>query len=262
MCQVTYWRRCGQQLLSGLHVGNPLGGERVAAQVRKSSRVVKAVGLQQLLKHGHKALGCITRTGHDAVAHAVGLALHLSRKIQLPLHGHRLPARNEGCCGLRVRASGQSAQNHGAQQHGRLAALTTDQTGNVPLGDVAELVGQHRGQLVLAGHLGNQAQVHAHVAAGQRKRIYGAVTAQKHRPGKSVFELGRQFAPLLRPLQQTAPNAPHVFIEQGVVYVVGVAKQLAGNAITQLALCRHADFHPVAQAGQLGLGVLRCEKHT
>ena len=52
---------------------------------------------------------------------------------------------------------------------------------------MAEFMRQHGGQLICTADHGNQAGVHAHVAARQRKGIDAAVSYQKQVPGKAVF---------------------------------------------------------------------------
>ena len=52
---------------------------------------------------------------------------------------------------------------------------------------MAEFMRQHGGQLICTADHGNQAGVHAHVAARQRKGIDAAVSHQKQVPGKAVF---------------------------------------------------------------------------
>jgi len=100
----------------------------VAAQIRPAAVVVDAVGLLQLVEHAHKTLGCEARWLHQPHAHTVGLALHVARKIELVLHGQRLPAHHQRLRGARVLAGRQRAQHHRAQQQRRLPALLREQT--------------------------------------------------------------------------------------------------------------------------------------
>ncbi len=95
----------------------------MAAQVGVGAVVVQARRLLQLVEHGHKALGRKAGLRHHAIAHTVGLALHVAREIKLVLRCHGLAAQNQGVAGVGIFAGGQRAQNHGANHPGRLLAL-------------------------------------------------------------------------------------------------------------------------------------------
>ena len=169
----------------------------MGAQVGKAAAVIEAVGLLQLLKHAHKTLGCKTGLRHHAKANAVGLALHVTREIELALHRCGLPAGNQGvgCLAIgRAFAGRQNAQNHGAHHPRRLRALVRHVAGDVALGYVAQLVAQHRGQFVAVAHHPHQPQMHAKVAPGQGKSVDRAVAPEQQFPGKGVGNLGGHIA--------------------------------------------------------------------
>ena len=182
----------------------------MAAQVGVSAVVVQPGRLLQLVKHRHKALRLKPRLRHHAKAHAVCLALHFSRKIELVLHCYRLATHHQGAACIRAFAGRQRAQHHGANHPGCLLVLLGHQAGNVALGDVAQLMPQHRGQLVAAGHHRNQTQVHAQVAAGHGKGIHRAVLAQHDFPGKALVQFRRQITPQTSRRHQGLPNALHI----------------------------------------------------
>ena len=68
-----------------LHVGNALGGERVAAQVGVGAAVGQPVGLLQLVEHAHEPQGVEPGLRHHAITDAVGFAFHVAREVQLVL---------------------------------------------------------------------------------------------------------------------------------------------------------------------------------
>ena len=122
------------------------------------------------------------------------------------------------------------------------------------LSHLAQLVCQHRGQLVTRGHHANQAQVHTQVATGQRKGIHRAIAPQQHLPGKALIQLGRELAARARSRQQRLPQPLHIFHQHRVIDVVRVAVQLADDAVAQPALFARGEGTAIAQGGQAGLG--------
>jgi hypothetical protein len=137
-----------------------------------------------------------------------------------------------------VLAGRQNTQHHGAQQPRRLLALARHHAGNVALGDMAELVRQHRRQFIAAAHHPHQPQMQAKVGTGQGKGIDRAVAAQQNLPGVGLVELRGQLAALAGRRQQRLPDALHVFHEDRIVHIVRVAVQLAGNAVAQARVRR------------------------
>ncbi|MNV36108.1 hypothetical protein D3C71_1275730 [compost metagenome] len=248
--------RCGS--LSGrkarMHVCHALGGQRVAAQIWPRTVVVEPVGLLELVEHADKALRCKPGGGHQAIANAVRLALHVARKVQLVLHGQRLPPHHQRLRGARILAGRQRAQNHRPQQQGRLLALLGDEARDVALGDVAELVGQHRGQLVAGGNDPDQAKVHAQIAARQRKRVHRAVAPQQDLPREALIQLWRELPTRLGGSHQRAPDTLHIVGNDGVVDVVGVSVKFADDAVTQATLGAGGEVAGVAEGGQGRLG--------
>ena len=159
-----------QQLLARLRIGDALVGHGVAAQVGKRAVVIQTRGLLQFLKHGDKALWLKTRARHDPIADAVGLTLHVARKVQLTLHGCGRATHHDGvgsthAAGRGCSAGSEHAQDHGGHHHRTLPSLLGHHAGNVALGHVAEFVRQHRGQFIGAGHRRNQTQMDAQVPA-------------------------------------------------------------------------------------------------
>ena len=72
----------------------------------------------QLVKHRDKALRFKAGLGHDAKAHAVGLALHVAREIELVLRRYRLAAHDQRIAGIGTFARRQRTQHHGANHPG------------------------------------------------------------------------------------------------------------------------------------------------
>ncbi len=127
----------------------------------------------------------------------------------------------------------------------------------MPLRDVAQLVPQHRRQLVAVADHCNQTHVHTQVAAGQGKSVHRAVAPEHDLPGKALVQFRRQIAPQPGGRQQGLPNALHVVGQHGVVQVVGVAVNFAGNAVAQASFVAAGHVAAIAQRGQLA-GRQRC----
>jgi hypothetical protein len=162
-----------------LHVGNPLGRERVTAHVAGRRAFIDARRLLQAGEERHHAGRLEAGVAQSLHADPVGLAFGVAREGQHLLHlsppGHRDDAGHR----LRVRARGQRTEHRRRQRHHRGLALGGQHARDVPLGDVADLVRQHRCQfgLALGGH--DQAAVHADVTSGQREGVQARVEHQE-----------------------------------------------------------------------------------
>ena len=234
------------------HVGHALGAQRVAAQVGEGAVIVQARGLLQLVEQGREAGAVETGCGHDAVADPVGLALHVAREVQLVLQRQRLSAHDGGVAdvGILCLAGRDGAQHHGRQHPGRLPALLRQQARDMALRDMAELVREHRGQLVGAGHGRQQAHVHAEVATRQREGVDRRLAQQQQAPGVALVGIGRQFAARLGRIEQRPPDLLQIIGQQRVVQVVGVAVDRACDLVADAALLAQRHLAAVAQAGQ------------
>ncbi|MNV21369.1 hypothetical protein D3C71_1123030 [compost metagenome] len=91
------------------------------------------------------------------------------------MHRKRLSTHHQRLRGAGVFAGRKCCQHHGTQQKRRLFALLADEPRNVPLGDVAELMGQHGSELITGCHHADQTQMQAQVTARQRKGVDRAV---------------------------------------------------------------------------------------
>ena len=118
-----------------------------------------------------------------------------------------------------------------------------------------QFVGQHRSQLVAGAGDGDQAQVHADIAAGQRKGVDAAVAHQEDFPGQLLRGVGGDLAALARRLDQRLPDALHVVEQRRVVQVGRVAPDLAHDLLAQRALGADAELLArfFAQRGQAHL---------
>ena len=99
---------------------------------------------------------------------------------------------------------------------------------------VAQLMGQYGRQLIPIGDSAHQTEVQTQIPAGQCKCIDATVLAQQNLPGESPVNVGGQVTPLSRSGQQGLPDALHILHNHGVVDVVGIAVQLARNALAQI----------------------------
>ena len=241
-----------------MHVGHALRGQRMAAQIGPAAVVIEPIGLLQLVEHGDKALRRKARRRHQAITHAIGLALHVAREVQLVLHGQRLAAHHHRHGGIGAAAGGQGAQDHRSDHQRRLLALLGNEPRNVALRDVAQLMRQHRRQLVARADHSDQSQVHSQIAAGQRKGVDRAVPPQQDLPGKALFQLVRQLAPRARRIDQVLPDAFHILLQYRIVDVVRIAVQRADDAVTQAPLVTGRRGCAIAQSGQAQLGLCGC----
>ena len=230
----------------------------MAAQIRPRPVVVQAVGLLQLVEHGDKALRRKTRRRHQPIANAVGLALHVARKIELVLHQQGRPANHQRLRRRRAFAGRQRAQHHGAQHQRRLAPLVAHQAGNMALRYMAQLMRQHRSEFVAATDHAHQPQMHAQITARQRKGVHRAVAPQQHLPSKALVQIGRKLAARTRRRQQRLPQVVDIFIEHRVIDVVRVAVQLADDAVAQAAFIAQRQITAIAQRWQARLRRHRC----
>jgi hypothetical protein len=114
--------------------------------------------------------------------------------------------------------------------------LRRDAARDVALRDVRELVRQHRGQGVGRGGQRDQAQVHAHVAAGQREGVHGTVVDEKDLPREGGVDVGLDVAAGTRGAQQRRVQLLHVVEQDGVVEVGGVAPAFAQDGVADAAL--------------------------
>ena len=237
------------QNLAALHIGDTLGGQGVAAQVRKGAAVVQTGGLLQLLKHAGKTLPVKACFDQHRIAHPVGFAFHVARKIKLALGRGGLPTHNQGVGRIGAFAGCQRAQNHGSDHPGRLLILASDQARDMALGHMAEFVGQHRGEFVSARHAGQKPQVQAKVAPRQCKSIHRAVAPQHDLPSKTRLQVCRQVATRTGCRQQRLPDRLHILGQHRVVQIVWIAVKLSGNAVAQASLGAAAQLG-VAQRRQ------------
>jgi hypothetical protein len=234
-------------------------GQRVAAQVGEAVVVVQPRGHVQPFEHAGHAGRRIARRGQHAEADTVGLAFHVAREVQLALDGRRLAAHDGGVGGVDVvgPAGRQDAQQQRGHGHHRGVLLRRDAACDVPLRDVRQLVRQHRGQLVGGGRQRDQAQVHAHVAAGQRKGVHAAVAHEERLPGEGAVDLAVDVAELARGRHQRVPQRLQVFLQHGVVQEGRVAPAFAHDLVAQAAFGADAQVGRCrfAQRRQAHLGL-------
>ena len=258
----VHQRRCGRgRLISGqaaVHVGDALGGKRVAAQPGPAAVVVQAVGCLQLVKHRDKALRRKAGGLHQREADAIGLALHVAREVELRLRGQRLPAHHQRLPGIGAVPGDDGAQDQRAHHQRRHAFVLRNQARDVALRDVAEFVRQHGCQLVWRIDHRQQPELQAEEAARQRKGIDRAVADQEDFPGEALMHLRRHFAARQRRLDEPIQNALRIFLNGRVLHVAGVAVDLCHDALTELALARQRHLVAIAHRRQpLGHGERR-----
>ena len=87
----------------------------------------------------------------------------------------------------------------------------------MPLGDVGELMREDGCQLVLIRHQSNQSQMHAKIAARQRKSVDRAVSRQHDAPSETLVHFRRYFAFGSGSLQERLPNTIDILVQQRVV---------------------------------------------
>mmetsp|Transcript_4778 Transcript_4778/g.16841 ORF Transcript_4778/g.16841 Transcript_4778/m.16841 type:complete len:461 (+) Transcript_4778:920-2302(+) len=250
----------GLQRQPRARVADALTGQRVGAQIGVGAVVHQVIGLLHALEHADHAAAGEAGFDQHIEAHAVGFTLHIARKVQRQLGGACLARDDAGLrhLGVATRRRQDAQQQAGDGDHAGLG-VAGDAPCDVALGDVRQLVGQHRGQLVTRhGHL-DQAQVGAHKAARQREGVDALVAHQERLPGKAGLGFIADVPELARRSDQGRPDALQVLLQQRVQHVVGVDADLAHHLIAQPALGAHVEIlrHRVAQRRQVDLGVQR-----
>ena len=152
-------------------------------------------------------------------------------------------------------AGRQRTQHHACDHEGQVLFLFAKHARNVALCHVGQFVGHHRGQLITAGDCANQPQVHAQIAAGQRKGVDAFIAPQQHLPGKTLLQLWRQITARFGGLYQGLPDTHHIGVQLRVIDVVGIAVERANDAVAQAALFAGGEICPVAHARQRNLRV-------
>ena len=122
------------------------------------------------------------------------------------------------------------------------------------LGNVGEFVRQNRSELILAVHHPQQSQMQAQVPPGQGKRIDARIPTEQDGPCESLVQFGRQLAAGPGCGQKGLPDGQHVLVEDRVLQVVGVAVELARDAVADLALGTGAHVAAITHCRQLVLG--------
>ena len=115
---------------------------------------------------------------------------------------------------------------------------------------MAKLMCQHRRQLVRRLRGRNQTQVHTQISPGQGKGVHPPVTRHQQLPGQLFAQLQRHLACVHRGLEQGRPHRLHIVAHHHIVQVIGVAIQVACNAVAQAPLGGQAHHLSVAQMGQ------------
>jgi len=108
--------------------------------------------------------------------------------------------------------------------------------------ELRQLVRQHRGELVAVERHGDEAEVHADEAAGQREGIHRAVAHEEDFPGKEALGVGVDVATRARRLHQRLPQRFHVGLQHRVVEPIGVAARLAHDLLAQAPLGAYAEI--------------------
>jgi hypothetical protein len=78
-----------------------------------------------------------------------------------------------------------------------------------------------------------------------------AFLAQQHLPGEALVDFRRDFPAGLRRGEQPRPDVQHVFVQDRIIEVVGIAIQVPRNLLAQLALRAAVHLAGVTQGGKL-----------
>ena len=126
--------------------------------------------LQPLEKHRHRAHVEAGRR-KQTEPEAVGLALEVARVVDLRLHRPGLRRHHRALREVRPRTRREHRQHHRGHGRDRELLLRADQARDMALGDVRDLVREHRREFRLRLRGEQQPGIHADEAAGQRERV-------------------------------------------------------------------------------------------
>ena len=115
----------------------------------------------------------------QAETKAIGFAFEIARIVQLVLDRHSLPGHGRTHCEVGTAARGKD--RHGQRQEARHLALArlVDQARHMVLGNMGDLVRQHRGKFRFGCCREDQSAMHSDVTAGHGKGIEGPVAQRE-----------------------------------------------------------------------------------
>lgn len=226
--------------LSGVHlagsvagVGNPIERYRVGAKEFRDVVPGPAREFLQALEEVRHRVWVEARSLEDLHAHAVGLGLVGTGKVELLLQasGHA-PGHDSGSQ-IRVDGGGENARQD-SEAGGKVdVAPACEHARDMALRDMGDFMGDHGGQLGLVARLQYQPDMDAENAAGHRKGIDLVIVDRE--------EVERPFG-LRRMRQKLAAEGVNVEVDLGVGDQGGAAMDLAQQGSAEFALlCRAQD---------------------
>ena len=144
-------------------------------------------------------------------ADAVRLLLVSAGEVELLLYRARLHADNSGFRRLRVGACGEYGDGDGCHGDQAIALLPSYHARYMALGDVRNLVAQHRGQFRFALCGEQQPCVYADIAARHGKGVDGVIVDREE------LEIQRRFRAVL---DQPGAQLIEVIVDLGIVQVL------------------------------------------
>ena len=124
--------------------------------------------------------------------------------------------------GLLLRGAASTPMISAARLTSERARVARDAARDVALRDVRHLVAEHRSELVARAGDGDQAEVHADVAAGQGECVDARVAHEERLPGEALVDVGGDVAEAAPAATERLPDRLQVLEQQRVVDVVRI----------------------------------------
>jgi len=227
-----------------VHVGDPLGGQRVSAQISRRIVLVEAAELLQSLEETAHATDVVAGFLEQLQADPIGLSLEVARIVQLMLNTRRLARDGRAYRRVRIAARRQDGDGQSRQPRQLALALLADHARQMALGDMGDLVRQHRCEFGLRLCREYQPGMDSDIAARHGKGIQGGIAQ-----GEELELLLGLFALPGQP----APKAVEVAVDLGIIHVARLAQaNVAHDAFTDAALhlWREIQLGGFAEVGQ------------
>ena len=238
------------------HVGNPLLGQRVRAQITGGVVLVDAGRTLQSLEETRHAAHIHVGTVQDLQADPVRLALERARVADLRLDRTRLTGRQCSLTDLRITPGRENGDQQGSQHDHRRLALATIKLRDVALRDMRDLMSEYRRQFGFSLRAQDQTGVQADIAARQRERV------QRRIPDHEELEI---VLGVIARRGQPAPQPIDIALDLPVVEIARIPPaNLLDDLLADLPLRKRGQSGRghIAQVGKIDRGTGRGQRGT